>query len=202
MSGYLLDQIRLNGEDKELVEEATEIARMYGIVTPYTSYLILEDEKQRVSSGSIKADDQTLGSMAPMVKDFAKKSEMEYRAMKQKSGAGAVQPSEEFQALNNASRMSEALQGNSRLAYTDTSGELQNVAEQVKIIQGRAVYNTGGYWIDSGIQAKKRDRIIRIKFAGKEYFDLLRKKPDAAMFYSLGRNLRFVLDETVYEVYE
>ncbi len=200
--GYLLDQIRLNGEDKELVEEATEIARKYGIVTPYTSYLILEDERKRVSSGNIKADDQTLGSMAPRVKDFAKKSEMEYRAMGQKSGAGSVQPSEEFQALNNASRVSEARQGNSRLAYTDSSGAAQNVAGQVKNIQGRAVYNAGGYWIDSKIQIKKRDKTVRIQFAGKEYFDLLRKKPDAAQFYSLGKNLRFVLDETVYEVFE
>jgi Ca-activated chloride channel family protein len=38
--GYLLDQIRANGENKELVEETTSLARKYGIATPYTSYLI------------------------------------------------------------------------------------------------------------------------------------------------------------------
>jgi Ca-activated chloride channel homolog len=200
--GYLLDQIRLNGEDKELVEEVTEVARKYGIVTPYTSYLILEDERKRVLSGNIKEDDQTLGRLAPKVKDFAKKSEMEYRAMGQKSGAGSVQPSEEFQALNNSSRVSEARQGNSRLAFTDMSGAAQNVTGQVKNIQGRAVYNAGGYWTDSKIQLKKRDKTVRIQFASKEYFDLLQKKPDTAQFYSLGKNLRFVMDETVYEIFE
>jgi len=41
--GYLLDQIRLNGENKELVDEITQLAREHGIVTPYTSYLILDD---------------------------------------------------------------------------------------------------------------------------------------------------------------
>ena len=40
--GYLLDQIRLHGKSKELIDEITELARTYGIITPYTSYLIVE----------------------------------------------------------------------------------------------------------------------------------------------------------------
>ncbi|HWE94747.1 MAG TPA: VIT domain-containing protein [Tepidisphaeraceae bacterium] len=45
--GYLLDQIRLHGESKELKDEVTRLAREHGIVTPYTAYLILEDEQRR-----------------------------------------------------------------------------------------------------------------------------------------------------------
>ena len=45
--GYLLDEIRLHGENKELKDEVVELARKYGIVTPYTAYLILEDEQRR-----------------------------------------------------------------------------------------------------------------------------------------------------------
>jgi Ca-activated chloride channel family protein len=45
--GYLLDEIRLHGENKELRDEVTELARQYGIVTPYTAYLITEDEARR-----------------------------------------------------------------------------------------------------------------------------------------------------------
>ena len=41
--GYLLDQIRANGEQKELVEEVTALAKKYGIATPYTSYLVVPD---------------------------------------------------------------------------------------------------------------------------------------------------------------
>ena len=41
--GFLLDQIRLNGEKGELVEEVTKIAKKYGITTPYTSYLVVPD---------------------------------------------------------------------------------------------------------------------------------------------------------------
>jgi Ca-activated chloride channel family protein len=41
--GYLLDQIRINGERKELIDEVTALAKRYGITTPYTSYLIVPD---------------------------------------------------------------------------------------------------------------------------------------------------------------
>ncbi|MFH0975456.1 MAG: VIT domain-containing protein [Spirochaetota bacterium] len=200
--GYLLDQIRLNGEDKELVGEVTEIARKYGIVTPYTSYLILEDERKRISGGELKEDDQTIGNIAPKVKDMAKRSEMEYRAMTQKSGAASVLPSQEFQALNNAVRVSDAQQSISRIGFAGKPGEAQGQAGQVKNIQGRAVYNAGGYWIDSKIQTKKRDKSVQLRFAGKEYFDLLKNRPEVAEFYSLGKKIRFVIDDTVYEVFD
>ena len=41
--GYMLDQIRANGEKKELVDEVVMLAKRYGITTPYTSYLIVPD---------------------------------------------------------------------------------------------------------------------------------------------------------------
>jgi Ca-activated chloride channel family protein len=41
--GYLLDQIRANGENKELVQEVIRLAKKHGITTPYTSYLVAPD---------------------------------------------------------------------------------------------------------------------------------------------------------------
>lgn len=41
--GFLLEQIRLGGERKELVDEVILLSKRYGIVTPYTSYLVTED---------------------------------------------------------------------------------------------------------------------------------------------------------------
>lgn len=41
--GYLLDEVRANGEKKELIDEVVTLAKKYGIATPYTSYLIVPD---------------------------------------------------------------------------------------------------------------------------------------------------------------
>lgn len=45
--GYLLDEIRIRGESKELKDEVVELARKWGVVTPYTAMLIIEDERRR-----------------------------------------------------------------------------------------------------------------------------------------------------------
>jgi Ca-activated chloride channel family protein len=45
--GWLLDEIRLRGESAELRDEVVALARRHAIVTPYTSYLIVEDEARR-----------------------------------------------------------------------------------------------------------------------------------------------------------
>ena len=45
--GWLLDEVRLRGESKELRDEVVDLARRFAIVTPYTSYLIVEDEARR-----------------------------------------------------------------------------------------------------------------------------------------------------------
>ena len=41
---YLLDQLRLHGENRELIDDVVRLAKRYGIVTPYTAALILEDD--------------------------------------------------------------------------------------------------------------------------------------------------------------
>jgi Ca-activated chloride channel family protein len=42
--GYLLDQIRLNGVNKELEDEIVKLATKFGVATPYTSWLVVPDE--------------------------------------------------------------------------------------------------------------------------------------------------------------
>jgi Ca-activated chloride channel family protein len=37
--GYLIDQIDLHGQNKELIDELVELSKNYGILTPYTSFL-------------------------------------------------------------------------------------------------------------------------------------------------------------------
>ena len=104
--GFLLDQIRLHGEEKELVEEVARLARQYGIVTPYTSYLIVEDEKGRVRRGDLAESDMTLGGVAA-APALEREQREQFAAMKEKSGAGSVRASSDLQKLNQAQAVAE-----------------------------------------------------------------------------------------------
>ena len=59
----LLDAIRRNGQKQELIDEVRRLATRYGIVTPYTSQLIVE-EGMRLA-GVPPADGQRWGDMGP-----------------------------------------------------------------------------------------------------------------------------------------
>lgn len=53
--GYLLHEIRLHGEKEELVDEVKGLGLKYGIVTPYTSFLVTEKERQVLEAASPQA---------------------------------------------------------------------------------------------------------------------------------------------------
>jgi len=77
-----------------------------------------------------------------------------------------------------------------------------NLTQQVKNVQGRAVYQSGKFWVDSELQNQKAKNQKRIQFNSDEYFKLLNDKPETSQFFALGQNVRFYYDNTFYEIYE
>jgi Ca-activated chloride channel family protein len=55
--GYLLEEIRLGGPKSELVDEVKRLGLKYGIVTPYTSFLVTEREKGLLPAAAPEARD-------------------------------------------------------------------------------------------------------------------------------------------------
>jgi len=183
--GYLLDQIRLNGEDKELVDEIIQLAREHGIVTPYTSYLIMEDEDIRLRRNELSRDFQTL----PPIPELLIESGANYDAIKEKSGDRSITISEEFQGLNSATNFAETKQGLERMNYKDDQGYQKNLTQQVRNILGRAIYQSGKYWVDSELQNQRNKKQNRIQFNSGEYYKLLKDKPETSQFLALGQNV-------------
>jgi Ca-activated chloride channel family protein len=198
--GYLLDQIRLNGESKEVVDELVDLGKRYGIITPYTSYLIVEDETRRLAGRRIRQEDQTLGFIAPPASDAFESSKRSYSAMKEETGAGSVSASKQVQALRDARNMeNDVVKG---MSLGGPGGKASEPELQVRYVQGRALVWNGNCWIDPAIQKGKHTQTIRIKYGTDAFFGLLAQKPLTARFLSLGKNVRFVLDGILYEVSE
>lgn len=64
--GYLLDAVRAKGENSEIKDEVIRLAKKYGVVTPYTSYLVAEDvpmstARPPLASAPMRRDDFRLG---------------------------------------------------------------------------------------------------------------------------------------------
>ena len=204
--GFLLDEIRIHGETNELRDEATDLARRYGIVTPYTAYLIVEDEDRRRLP-------MTERSMQSMSADSAARAEVSkaWGGFKEKKdGEDAVANARSQNAFKFAdqsaasihSGTAESLRGFAVTAPAARaeSDRLMQYTQQSKFVNGRAFFQNGKQWVDTNTQnATKRERV---QFNSEAYFDLLKKHPEAAPWMALGQNVLLALDDTVYEITE
>lgn len=200
--GFMLDQIRLHGENEALKKEIVELARTYGIITPYTSYLIIEDEARLVSQRRLQPQYQVLRQNVVNDRDFMVAAENEYDLMQEKSGRAGVYSSEGVQSLSKTNNVGSGKKTDQRLSYRDAEGEEQNLASQNLFVQGRAFFYAGDFWIDSKIQQNNNANVLQIQFASKEYFDFLNSEKEVTKFLALGRNVRFFWKDRVYEIYE
>jgi len=190
--GYLLDEIRLRGENKELKEEVARLARKYGIVTPYTSYLIIEDEKDipiaRRSLGRVAP-----GAAAPVAErellEIKEDAKIAYDSFKlEKSGESAVRGAASSITLKSADGIS-SFSAAKDLAYAGGKSADKQISSENRVLDGKTFHLAGDLWIDDEARDDKDKKIEELKFASKEYFDFLEKHPELIKFLSLGSNV-------------
>ena len=221
--GYLLDEIRLRGESAELRDEVTDLARKYGIVTPYTAYLIVEDEAQRnvplamQTLPALSSDSLARRDAAANWSDFKREkvgtsavSGARYGNELKHAAAPAVA------AVNSATEAHRALDVdkfyvNGGLAPAATAASpaeqsklrLAQNSNQGQFIAGRNFYqNNRNEWVDENVQKAQNAKRQRIQFNSKEYFAFAAKERRALPWLALGQNVQFVLDDTLYEIYD
>lgn len=201
--GYLLDQIRLNGENDELRGEVTRLARRYGIVTPYTAYLIVEDE---AASGV----PQVSRTLQQIDRDDALRHEaarMYREANEAKSGDAAVGGSMAMKKLQSAVLPSAAADASAMAWRGQTTRSKEGVqaeralsSQAVRYVAGRSFYRNGEQWIDALVAEHAKAERVRLRVASNEYFELLREFPHAHAWFSVGSQLQIVLGGRVYEI--
>jgi Ca-activated chloride channel homolog len=214
--GYLLDEIRLHGENSELRDEVTELARKYSIVTPYTAYLIVEDEAQRnvpARTRSLQGFDSDGGARREAADAWQNLKEersgdravagarygMAFKSANAPQAAAASGAVEMYRSLGLADA-SRALPAQSEA--NRSKERLVQYSQQSQFVAGKSFFQNEQQWIDSAVQKHPDAKRVRIQFGSGEYFDLVAKQPQALPWLALGQNVQFVLNNTVYDIYE
>jgi Ca-activated chloride channel family protein len=213
--GYLLDEIRLHGETAELKDEVTELARQYGIVTPYTAYLIVEDEDRRRVPLAMQSLPQLRADQ--LARREAAQNWSYFRA--DQSGDRALAGARSGYALKSAqapavAAYDGAVEANRALGITsvpsssaataaDSKTRLAQYSQQGRFVNGKNFFqNTSNQWVDAAAQQFQNAKRQRIQFNSTEYFAFAAKNPKALPWLALGQNVQFELDGTLYEIYE
>jgi len=170
--GTLLNSIRLEGVEKETVDQIVKLSIRYGIVTPYTSYLVTEPpalgavEQERLST-------QTFGEMKGAVAAPS-------------FGADAVQKAE----------------GQNSLVQSESAPVLSPEASHtVKTVGSRTFVLKDGVWTDTAYDPDTMT-VKKIKFLSDEYFELSRSNPTLAACFALGTQVLVADGQTAIKITE
>lgn len=158
--GYLLQEIRLHGEDEELIGEVVRLSKKFGIVTEYTEFLAMTDTEvsTEVAVNEARIRMETANSV--------------------QAGQWAVNQARNDRGLQ--SRRVATQDGNN---YVDRRGNV--VANDfVRQLGRQAFYLRGGQWVDAEEQGDRKTRVV--KLFSKEYMELLRNSSQFARSQRLG----------------
>ncbi len=162
--GYLISELRLHGQNEELVDEVVRLSKKYGIITEYTSFLVDADYRLAAHELAPQATKKFAESSVDMV------------------GAGAVNRAKATRGQMGALQAPQA--------FLDAEGREQKVTK-IAQIGNRTFFNKNGLWVDSEYEGKIE--AIRVKNLSEAYFKLLSEVPEIGRFLALGDEVIFFL---------
>jgi Ca-activated chloride channel family protein len=190
--GDLLNTIRLNGENKELVDSVVRLSVRYGIITPYTSFLI-DEQDILTQSGR----EEAAASFGQQAQDLNKAN----------TGSAAVDAAVAGGALANAEApvapmamptQTAGAPGQPPAVNEPTSAD-GRVTSPVQSVKDKTFLLQNGVWTDTTFQPDTM-QTQKVAFLSDAYFKLLEDKPELAPYFAVGERVIVVLDGTAYEV--
>lgn len=182
--GEIIDELDLNGENDELIQELVELAKKHGLVTPYTSFLALDEVKLNATSmnASTAANsfrdlasnvDGMMGVSQRQAKQFLKNMSNLAGAQAQKvaslnatmdSSSGSLGKLKSAQtarnrpmALNAAPMIMAAPPAPAAVSLAaDSEGDAATPnREKIRTVAGKTFFFKNGVWVDSSITEKQ-----------------------------------------------
>ena len=180
--GWLMEQVRSNGEQKELRDEIEDLGTRYGIVTPYTSYLALEGADVTTQNRLVMPAQRQSGNVG-FGSGRAKSVPNAAPSISVVTGAEAVQ----------LSKIAREQQDAASLNYEAKS-------DAVRRVGGKTFYLDNGVWTDSEFKPESRLAETVLIFGSDEYFALLKQNPKLGNYFALGKSVLVVFEGRVYKV--
>jgi Ca-activated chloride channel family protein len=173
--GYLLEQTRLNGENRELVDEIVGLGTRFGIVTPYTSFLVTEDMKDLP------------GRPVPFPQT----------RMEPNRGNGVGMVLGGTREVDSEVRRSKAEKS---MKQSDSAASPEQYMQNIRTVGSKTFTLKDGVWVDTEYKEGSKLPRVEVKFGTDEFFRLIADEPKLAEFFALGEKVIVVLGNRIYKV--
>ena len=181
--GYYLTQIRLYGEKQEWIDSIVSLSTRYGIITPYTSFLVQEK------------DIFSTQGREEIISDF--EEEMAAAAAEPAFGEAAVEKAV-YQKSLSAAPVGAAVPVNMSVSTgIDGTSKMVRVSEVLKNVGSKTFLLKNDTWIDTTFDRSMKTK--KVAFLGEEYFDLISQVPVLGSYFALGERVIVVHEGQAYE---
>lgn len=168
--GHLLTQIRIRGEESEWIQAIVKLSLQYGIITPYTSFLIEEPTEALSQEGRAEASKMMQDELAAMPAEVSGEQAVEDANLRLRLG-GAEAP---------AAGGAYAPGGNASEAGTTENRAIRYAGNRTFICTSDQCTDTA-YVPDTML-------LTDVPFLSNAYYDLLATEPALAIAFSLSTN--------------
>ena len=177
--GYLIDQIDMSGQNRELIDELVSLSTRYGILTPYTAFLADERVPLHAAMQNARQAGENLV------------------ALRSVSGGFGVAQREAKQFYMRAEKASGAPGG----LLMDQQGETQNVQAKLRQVGSKTFYFKENRWIDSTVKPDEDAKAKLIRQFSNDFFNLARSQSaDLNQYLTFTEPVTIKLAGTVYRI--
>ncbi len=209
--GWLMEQVRSNGEQKELTDEIVDLGTRYGIVTPYTSYLALEPGAVTDQVTTVTRGRRNGQPAARSVRDLPNNRAPGRAGSSGGFGSLSTQsaPADAAKATTGEAAVRESKRARAQQeAVTIVADEDDAIRREggakakdaVRKVGDKTFYLRDGVWTDAEFKADARLPETTLTFGSEEYFALAGREPQLARFFALGERVVVVFKGRVYRV--
>lgn len=218
--GFLMNEIRMNGVSEELRQEIVRLGTRFGIVTPYTSFLAVDDSELQGWRPGMGGRPVRPGIPEEGMRRDAAPPSPERGFGGNTAGGGSPEGRAPWAA--DEADMARELESEANRPSAQAGGAAVDRAREVdrlrrasgvddtqsanrsealrRTIGTKLFLHLRGWWVDTAFDAAIHtgERRVEVTTFSEAYFALLRERPELARYAALGTDLVVVIDGTAY----
>jgi Ca-activated chloride channel family protein len=198
--GYLEDEIRLHGTNRELVEEIIRLSKEHGILTEYTSFLVdIDVNAPRLPAAAGMPGMGRARVLAKSDRELAADADKQIEGLRRQEAQGGAGGGSGVSQSVNRKAGKEAFQApaqSGNVIVTERGDKVQ--LGGLKNVSQRSFVQNGAQWVD--VNFKDSHKLVKVKAFSPAYFQLANAHPRMAQYLSVSNDVIIVIKDLAIHV--
>ncbi|WP_435009492.1 VIT domain-containing protein [Tundrisphaera lichenicola] len=215
--GFIIDQIDLNGPNKELTDELVALSTKYGLLTPYTSFLADErvnlhasaenNRRATLSLDALQVVQGQAGTSQRAMKQLYNKAESfeeakyAYSAVPASPGSAGGMPALGRGMAGMMGGIGGRSAGGAMPGMMGPGSAPAQPAQNVRNLGAKTFYRKSDRWVDAEVKPEEDEKAIVLEQFSEEFFKVVRNQsPAQNQYFTFEEPVTVAIEGRVYRI--